>query len=276
MHRHRLSGPFSLSTSEHPLNVPGWAIDLAERIFGLAEMNHLYHTIHPSSEPQPFIQFIFDFLHIRLHVRYTDVARIPQDGAVVVVANHPFGGLEGMLLGNLLLSVRPDVKILANFLLQRIPELRDLFIFVDPFGTAQSSRANIQGVRAALRWLEAGGMLGIFPAGEVAHLSLRIGRVVEPMWGESVARLIRHSGVAVLPVAFVGSNRRLFHLAGLLHPMLRTALLPRELLNKRNQTIEMCIGDVIAPSQIETFTSDRALIDYLRRHTLGLVRERCR
>lgn len=271
-----ITGPFHLSTPEQPVALPRWIISGVEHLSGLAEMNRLYalNDQTQASEPQPFLQFVLDLFTIRVQVSSAEIASIPQQGSVVVVVNHPFGGLEGILLGHILLPVRPDVKIMANFLLQRIPELRDLFLFVDPFRTAQSSRANIQGLRATVRWLEAGHLLGIFPAGEVAHFHLRMGRVVEPLWSESMARLIRRTGATVVPVAFVGSNRWLFHLAGVLHPMLRTAMLPRELLNKRGQTITIRIGKAIEPASIQTFTSDRALIDYLRRHTLGLVGER--
>lgn len=263
------AGPFSLSPDGAATPYPRWLCSAVEHLSCLTTLNRIYHTLQHHTEPLAFIRAVLH--HFNIRVRVSGAEHIPRQGSVVLVANHPFGGLEGMLLAHLLLPIRPDAKILANFLLQRIPQLRDLFIFVDPFRNAQSARANIEGLRAAVRWLQGGGVLGIFPAGEVAHLNVKLCRVVEPLWSESMARLIRRSGASVVPVAFFGRNGNLFHLAGVLHPLLRTALLPRELLNKRNRTINVCIGAAIPPPQLQHFTSDRALIDYLRQHTLNLV-----
>ena len=117
-------------------------------------------------------------------------------------------------------------EVMANSLLSRLPELRDLFVFVDPFGGQTATGRNIRPLRECLGFLENGGLLGVFPAGEVAHPRLENGRltVADPDWSTSVARLARTTGATVVPIHFNGQNSFLFQSLGLLHPLIRTAM----------------------------------------------------
>jgi putative hemolysin len=266
----RSNAPFCLDTADHPNPLVRWVTPQLEHLFSLAALNKIYATLDPQSTPQVFMHATMQALGTGYTISDADRSRIPSSGPVVVVANHPFGGIEGMVLASVLLSVRADVRVVANELLGRIPPLRDLFIFVNAFETEHSIRANIRGLRETLAWMRQGGMLGVFPAGEVANINLRSGKVVDRPWSENVARLLRAGNASVLPVYFHGSNGPMFQLAGLVHPILRTALLARELVNKRGQTIEMRVGSLITPRMIADFPSDRALIDYLRERTYTL------
>jgi putative hemolysin len=129
---------------------------------------------------------------------------------VVVTANHPFGFLEPAILAAVLRRVRPDFKIVANSLLAHVPELRAGFIFVNPYGGSASFRENRRSMRESLDWLENGGMLALFPAGDVARLNWRDRGVVDPPWNPSVAHLIRLAGCPALPVYFKGANGLVF------------------------------------------------------------------
>ena len=193
-----------------------------------------------------------------------DLDLIPSQGPVVVVANHPFGMVEGAILGALLGKVRPDVKFLANSVLAAVPGSDPFLIPVNPFGGA--AQGNSTHLRQSLKWLRKGGVLVTFPAGEVS--SLRWGKleVSDPEWNEAVGGLIRISGAPTLPVYFHGSNGAAFQLAGLVHPRLRTALLPRELLNKRGLVVEASIGRPIAAASL-THLSDVERTAYLRQRT---------
>ncbi len=195
---------------------------------------------------------------------------MPRDGAVVVVANHPFGALDGIILASVLAGVRPDVKVMANYLLGRIPDLRDLFLFVDPFGGGGAAAANAAPMRQSLRWLKDGGMLAAFPAGEVAHLSLRDRRVTDPRWNDTISRIVRRTGASVLPVYFDGRNGALFQLLGMIHPRVRTAMLARELYKKRDQSIEVRIGSVIPARRLGGIADDADLAEYMRRRVFLL------
>lgn len=117
----------------------------------------------------PVFSRILRSLGVRYNVSDSDLAHVSHEQALLVVANHPFGLLDGVIACDALLRVRPDVKILTNWLLSEIPSLAPYCIFVDPFGTKESVRRSRQGLREALRWLKSGGVLVVFPAGEVSH-----------------------------------------------------------------------------------------------------------
>ena len=186
---------------------------------------------------------------------------------MVAVANHPFGLIEGAILAVQLAAVRPDVKVMANHLLATLPEARQHCIFVNPFGGPGAVLSNQSGLKDSIAWLKKGALLAAFPAGEVAHLNLREGAVTDPEWNRNIARLIRLTGATVLPIYFLGANSALFHLLGLLHPRIRTALLAHEFLNKNNSEIELRIGSPINPAKVRCYQDDLALIRYLRHRT---------
>jgi putative hemolysin len=165
--------------------------------------------------------------------------------------------------------VRPDVKLMANFLLERIPDLRDFFIFVDPFGRPDSAKANIKPLKETMAWLRGGGMLGVFPAGEVSHMNMRKGGVVDPPWSTTIARIIKKTETPVLPVYFVGTNSLMFQMLGMVHPRLRTAMLPHQFINKKNQTIQVRIGNLIPHNKLQDLDEDQ-LIEFIRMRTYHL------
>ncbi len=210
-------------------------------LLGLASLRRRYRAIS-GVEGREFLDLALRQLGVSWRTEPSELVRVPARGPVVVVANHPFGGVEGMLLARLLTDVRPDVKVLGNYLLSRIPELRELFIPVDPFGGPGAASRNVAGLRRAVEFLGAGGMLAVFPAGEVASLDLRRRTIDDPPWSETVARLARRAGASVVPVFFSGANGPFFQLAGLIHSRLRTALLPRQLLKRRARSLRVVVG----------------------------------
>lgn len=245
---------------------------LLERVFALDTINEVYDRV-AHGNPEGFLDRVLADLGVCYDVSEADLAHVPTRGPLVVVANHPFGAIEGIVLAQLLRRVRPDVRVMANFLLGKIPELRERFICVDPFGSEKSTSYNMRPMREALRWLKDGGVLAVFPAGEVAHLDLKQRAIVEPEWSQTVARIVRRAGAPVLPVYFDGRNGPLFHLLGLVHPRLRTAMLPRQLLNKGGRTLEARVGAVIHSRRLASIESDAELTDYLRQRML-LLRHR--
>jgi putative hemolysin len=235
-----------------------------DRLLGLKLLESMYRALPPTSYPVDFLDRSLDRLDVRLEISANDLVKVPGTGPTVVVSNHPFGGIEGMALALLLLrSVRSDVRIMANHFLGRIPELRELFVLVDPFETRRSARRNVTALRRAMRWVERGGLLVVFPAGEVAHLELRSLRVADPPWIPTVGRIIRHAQASVVPIFFDGRNGRLFQIAGLLHPRLRTALLPREFLARRGGTLTARIGGPIPFRRLREL-DDRTMTIHLR------------
>lgn len=240
---------------------------ILERAFGLKRLDRIYRARPAGIAGEAFLDWVLDRLGVALRIGDADLQNIPREGPVIVVANHPFGGIEGIALARAITRVRPDVRVLANVLLGRIPELRDLFLLVDPFAGPGSQGANARGLRRALAWLTEGGVLAVFPAGEVASLDLSARRVADPVWSPTIAGLVRHTGAVSVPVFIPGRNRAIFQTAGLIHPVLRTALLPRELLARRGTTIELRVGTPVPAARLAGFGDDARAIGYLRDRT---------
>ncbi|NQU40269.1 MAG: lysophospholipid acyltransferase family protein [Lentisphaerae bacterium] len=243
---------------------------ILDKVLGLDGIYDIYMRSAAGSRERPFSDNVLDAMDLTFVVAETDLARIPESGPVVVVANHCFGGVEGVLLASLLRMVRHDVRIMANYMLSRIPEMQDLFFFVDPFGGKDAPRANIRPMKQSIKWLRDGGIFGVFPSGEVAHFDPRRRAVMEGEWSSTIAGVIRRTEATVVPVFFDGSNTVLFHLLGLLHPRLRTARLPHELLNKKGRKIPAFVGRPVPYSRLEEIETDREMIDYLRMRTYNL------
>lgn len=240
-------------------------------VLGLDELNARYAKVQSlgaetrgeDAASGAFLSRALDELGVRHEISEADLARIPLSGPLVVASNHPFGVLEGLVLARLLGQLRPDVKILANHLLARIPEMRPHLIVVDPFGGGGSKVRNLSGLREALSWLKNGGALLAFPAGEVASLQVARRMVADPPWQRGVAALARKAGAPVLPVFVHGRNGALFQAAGLVHPRLRTLLIPRENM-RTGRTVQVSVGTAVSAERLASFASDEDMSAYLR------------
>ena len=244
---------------------------LAERFVPVDKVRELYRRVRQA--PEGFgLENLLAEMRVELRVDAADTARIPTTGPVVVVANHPFGMLDGGVLAVLLTRVRPDVKVMTNYLLRDVPELARHCIFVDPFQSAAARDTNRHAVREALAWLRQGGMLAVFPAGEVSHWQFPQAEIADPAWNDTAARLIRRTGAAALPVYFCGRNSVGFHLFGMIHPRLRTAFLLQEFLHQEGRTVEVRVGSEIPGDSVASIADEREAIEYLRWRTYLLAR----
>ena len=242
-----------------------------EHFLAFPRLNRAYADIARMSDNRPFTEKVLEKLNIAYDLTEQDLSRLTiPAGPVIVVANHPFGGIEGIILASILRSRRRDVKFMANFLLNTIPEVRDMLIAVDPFKRDSSVRENIKPIRECIQWVLNGGMLVVFPAGEVSHFNIQKGIVTDPAWSPSIARVILKTGAPVLPVFFQGTNSAAFHMAGMVHPLLRTAMLPNELLNKGRKNIRVRIGDLIPFDKLKSLKQDTLIMEYLRFRTYVL------
>ncbi len=250
-------------------HVPG----IAAKFAPVGKIRDLYRRVQQS--PEGFcLENRLAEMRVDLRVSSADQSRIPATGPVVVVANHPYGVLDGALLTVLLTRVRPDVKILTNFLLGDVPELQQHCIFVDPFQTDRSIDSNRKALREALAWLQRGGMLAIFPAGEVSHLQMPVAHIADPAWNETAVRLIRRTGAAALPVYFCGHNSVGFQFLGMIHPKLRTPFLLQEFLQHEGKSVQVRVGTPIALESLQTCPNDRQATEYLRWRTYLLARRK--
>ncbi|MDD1784293.1 lysophospholipid acyltransferase family protein [Enterovibrio sp. ZSDZ35] len=263
----------TISPFQLPRKTPfGLVEKTVESLTGLRKLDGYYRRRPEGIDTDNFLAYTLDVLGVDYTVSPEDISKIPATGSTVVVANHPLGGVEGVILAKLLRQVRPDVKVLANYYLKRIPELSDLFIGVDVFEGKEAKKANMRALREAHQHVSDGGLLLVFPAGEVSTFD-KDGLLNDKAWSRSVAGIVRKHKATALPIFIGGRNSRKFYRAGTIHPLLRTVLLGRELLNKRGQPIPLSIGAPIAWKEGKSFESDDALVNYLRLNTYLLNNE---
>lgn len=238
-----------------------------EAALGVTGLNEVYQNIRIRSAFDPsrnFFDHSLDELGINYQISTGTLSSIPATGPVFVVSNHPFGGIDGLILGSLILSRRPDSRLLANSLLARMPEIRDLIISVNPFGTHHAKRQNLTGLRNASKWLSSGHLLATFPAGSVSHFQKDTQQCEDGPWNRNIAFLAKSTQATVVPLFFEGKNSDTFQLLSRIHPRIRTALLIRELLNKTGSTIHIRIGKPILPSHFAHHPETQSLVRYFQ------------
>lgn len=207
----------------------------------------------------------------RLDLDLAGLANIPRDGPVILVANHPFGILDGLIMGHILQSCRGHFRILANTVFSKADDVKGIILPVDFAGTSEAARTNIETRKEALRFLGEGGAIGIFPGGTVSTSRKAFGPAMDPGWRAFTARMIQKSGADVVPVYFDGANSRLFQLVSRLHPNLRLGLLLQECRRRIGRDVRVVIGAPFARARLESFGCDSAgLMDYLRAETYRL------
>ncbi len=242
-------------------------VPAAEHLLSINKINRIYQSCPADLDAKTFCRFCLTQLGIDYAVTEEEMAAIPQNGPLVMMANHPFGGMEGIILAEILLQARPDVRILGNYLLTHVPALAPLIVPVDPINPRKSASANARALKSAMDWVAGGGALLTFPSGEVSHLNLRTGKVADPPWSPHIAKLVMRAKAKVAPVHIRGRNSLLFNAMGLIHPRLRTLLLPRELTNKSGVTVQLTMGRPIHWRKLTDFTTPAEAMDFLRFNT---------
>ena len=243
---------------------------VADRVLGFPEFNAIYAGL-PECSTIDFPQTLLDALQVKLTVSGTPSEAIPPTGPLIVVANHPFGFLEGVALDALLLERRPDVAFMAMYVFAAIPEWRERWIFVDAERTRRKRRLNRESLRRSFEWLAGGGTLAVFPAGGTARFNWRRLRVAEQPWASQIAVIARRTRAKILPVYFHGHNGWPFQFFGMIHPRLQLLRFVRELTNKRGRTLCATIGRLIEPAELARFASDKDAIQFLKQQTEQLA-----
>ncbi|WP_108259942.1 lysophospholipid acyltransferase family protein [Mangrovicoccus ximenensis] len=196
---------------------------------------------------------------------------IPREGPVVVIANHPFGILDGLMMGLILRRARGDFRILANQVFRRAEDLEKVVLPVAFDGTKAAVQQNLETRRAALGYLGQGGAMGVFPGGTVSTALRPFSQPMDPGWRSFTARMIARSGATVVPVFFAGHNSRVFQLASHLHQNLRLGLLIKEFGARVNRPVDVVIGDPLPREMMAPYLGDaRAMMDFLREQTYRL------
>ncbi|WDE98525.1 GNAT family N-acetyltransferase [Lentisphaera profundi] len=243
---------------------------LLNKVLKFNKLDAVYQQIEASPSSEEFIDQALDILNIDIDLNEQDIANIPKTGPVVIVSNHPFGGIDGLILLRLIKRVRPDVKIMANHFLSQIEAVNQDCIYVDAF--KRNNDKNHRPIRESLQFLKNGGLLAVFPAGAVSHYHHEDHRVSDDEWNPAIFRMAKIAAASVVPVHFKGRNSLLFNTLGMIHPLIRTALLPREL-SREGRKISVKVGSLINPIKIKSFKDDEQGISFLRLQTLLLNTE---
>lgn len=258
---------FAKATKIDKLGVPGLAALLME-VMKLNDINKVF-SMNEHFSGLEFVDKILETVGVTIDFDEEDLKNIPKTGGFIAIANHPYGGIEGLALVRLLCTVRPESKVMVNFILKKIPNLSEFFVAVNPFENIQHS-SSISGLKATFDLLQSGTPLGIFPAGEVSTFNLDRQEVTDRLWHPVVGKLISRAKVPVVPIYFHGNNGVLFNILSFIHPTLRTAKLPSEFLNKHGLKIKVRIGKPIKIEDISYKKDTNKLLDFLRARTYAL------
>lgn len=233
---------------------------VARRVLHLLDIDHVndIQARHASLTGPAFADKVLEEVGVRYEVPEKDLANLPAEGGFITISNHHFGSIDGLILTSMVGSRRPDYKILTTFLLALIPSLKEYFLPVDNLSGGKADARSVNGIRMALRHIADGGSIGFFPAGEVATWQRSRKRrggsfstIQDKPWADNITKLIKRSGLPVVPIYFEGRNSRMFHWLGIIHPRLRTVRLIHEMFNKRGTTVKVRIGQPILSEEME-------------------------
>ena len=243
-----------------------WIIPSVKRLLKKNDINRIYSEI-TSIKGLDFIDSVLNRLKIKYSTDEDFDRLIPKSGPFIIVANHPWGGVEGLVLLKLICEIRPDFKFQGNFLLNQIKPIEEYILPVNPLERFKSAKSSYTGLKRSFEHLSEGKCLGIFPAGEVSSFRLRDFKITDRQWQKSAIKFIQKAGVPVIPVYLKGYNSSAFNFFGCIHPFLRTVKLPSEILNKSHKKLKIEIRKPISPGIIKKFTSVSSLTHYLRAKT---------
>lgn len=219
-----------------------------------------------------FWRVMADRYRLRLNVTGGSLDNIPKEGPLILVANHPYGILDGLMMG-LILSERRGggFRILANSVFRNSPDLERVVLPVNFDETKEALKQNLETRNEALRFLKNGGAMGVFPGGTVSTSAKMFSKPFDPEWRKFTAKMVSKSNAQVVPMFFEGANSRLFQMASHLHYTLRMGLLIREFGSRVGSDVKVVIGAPLSRDQLDMYKTDpKGCMDFLRKSTYAL------
>jgi putative hemolysin len=226
---------------------------------------------HEVARGRSFWDVIVERYGLSLDVVGGALTDIPANGPLIVIANHPYGILDGLMMGHLLDRVRGDFRILANSVFRRAEELNRVILPISFDDTREAVRLNVATRATCHQYLGQGGAIGVFPGGTVSTAARPFSHPMDPGWRNFTAKMIARSSATVVPVFFHGHNSRLFQLASHIHANLRLGLLIKEFRSRIDEPVRLVVGKPLPATDLAALRPDpRAMMEYLRRATYAL------
>lgn len=229
-------------------------------VFGTGKANRAYE--HLTTQTDQSLEAITDELQVSVEVDQKSLSNIPASGPTIIICNHPTGIVDGIIMLQAITRIRQDVKFLGNFLLNRVDPIKPYLIDVNPF--EERKGGNLAGLKLGLKHVTEGGCLLLFPAGEVSTWQKGWRHISDKKWDTAAVKFIRKSGATVVPCWIEGKNSLMFRLLGKIHPRLRTAMLCREVFNKRGKKFPIIIGSPLSPVRLKELDNLDTYYRYLR------------
>ena len=249
-------------------------IRVIEMLTGRLTILRLVRKFEKRGAPQgqAFWRAALDVMGIDLETPQEQIDRIPKEGPLIVVSNHPHGMVDGMIFADLIGRVRPDYRILTRSLLTVIDEVAGSYMIAVPFPhDPDAQRKGVKMRAEAMDHLKKGGVVALFPSGGVAASETFFGPAIEGEWNVFTAKMIRRSGATVLPIKFPGQNSRAYQIANKISPMLRQGLLLHEIVHALNKPQAPVVGEPLSQEEVDKWKDDpRGFMAWLRDHTLSL------
>lgn len=246
-------------------------ISAIEYATGRRKLEQLYaRMVNTHAGKHSFWEAALNALQIKLVYNRAPLAAVPATGPVVLIANHPYGVLDGLAMCLLASRLRPNFRNLLNATLCREERIAEHTLPIDFAVSVAATRTNIGSKRKAIEVLRAGGALVIFPAGAISTAISPLGQVTDMEWKLFTAKAIQASRATVLPVFFYGHNGRLFQIVSQFSQTLRSWLIIYEAIKRIAHPLHFQIGEPIPYSKLADFNSRQDLIDHLRQVTYAL------
>ena len=241
---------------------------ILEKISKIDEIKSIYKVNYEElKQSKNFWKKTLDIFNINYIAENVD--NIPKAGSSIIVANHPFGLLDGLIICSIICDVRKDYKILINDEVSQIDQIREYLLPIKFSKLTEDIKKNIISKKKAIEHVNSNGILITFPSGEVATSSLIFNEANERRWKPLIGSIINKTNAAIIPVRFFGKNSLFFQTIGFVNNNLRRILFIRELLNKKNQTFKLSIGKKIS-SLNEERLNNRQIVDKLRSIVLNI------
>jgi len=223
------------------------------------------------AQGRDFWQVMVERYGLSLDVVGGSLSNIPANGPLILVSNHPYGILDGLIMGHILSEVRGDFRILANHVFRKARDLERVVLPISFDETKEAVQQNIRTRKESLEYLAAGGAIGVSPGGTVATARKPFDRPLDPAWRTFTAKMIMKSDATIVPVYFDGHNSRLFQLASHLHYTLRMALLINEFRARVDEPVKIVVGKPIKRADIAAHGHDpKSTMEFLRQQTYAL------